>query len=47
MGARAATIATMQQDFAPAMTGLIDTDVEADLLDVADYRPHRPDELKA
>ncbi len=47
MGARAATIATMQQDFAPAMTGLIDTDVEADLLDVDDYRPHRPDELKA
>ncbi len=42
MRARATTVAGMQADFAPAMTGLIDTDVDADLLDVDDYRPHAP-----
>lgn len=47
MGARADTIAAMQADFAPAMTGLIDTDVDADLLDVDDYRPHPPLEYGA
>lgn len=47
MTARAATIARMQEDFAPAIDALIDTDVQADLLDVDDYRPHRPDDFKA
>ncbi len=42
MAARTAAIAAMQADFAPAMTGLIDTDVDADLLDIDDYRPHPP-----
>ncbi|MEG3163258.1 hypothetical protein U1701_01490 [Sphingomonas sp. PB2P19] len=47
MRARADTIAAMQADFGGAMTGLVDTDVDADLLDIDDYRPHPPSEHKA
>lgn len=42
MVARARSVDAMQAEFAPAMAGLIDTDVDADLLDEDDYRPHRP-----
>lgn len=40
-------IAVRQRSFAPAMAELIDTDVEADLLDVDDYRPKPPAEHQA
>lgn len=47
MVARARSVDAAQAAFAPAMTGLIDTDVDADLLDDDDYRPHRPTENPA
>ncbi|WP_242008266.1 hypothetical protein [Sphingomonas ginsenosidivorax] len=47
MTARATAIIAMQADFAPAMTGLADTDVDADLPDVDDDRPHPPAQQRA
>ena len=44
---RTATIAAAQAAFAPAMAALADTDVEADLLDIDDFRPHAPHEYEA
>jgi hypothetical protein len=45
--ARAVIIDTAQAAFAPAMAALTNTDVEADLLDVDDYRPHPPHQHRA
>ena len=45
--ARGASIAAAQASFAPAMAALADTDVDADLLDIDDYRPHPPHHYKA
>ncbi len=44
MQARDGAIAAMRDAFAPAMAALVDTDVDADLLDVDDYLPHPPPE---
>ena len=44
---RMAAIDAMGGSFATAMGALVDTDVEADLLDVDDYRPHPPRHDKA
>ena len=40
--ARTAAIAAMQGSFTASMAGLVDTDVDADLLEIADYRPKPP-----
>lgn len=44
---RAAHIGAAQAGFADAMGALTDTDVEAVLLDVDDYRPHPPHDMQA
>lgn len=45
--ARAARIDAMQGGFADAMAAIVDTDVEADLLDINDYRRTPPPEESA
>lgn len=45
--ARTAAIAAAQDGFGPAMSALADADVEADLLDIEDYRPQPPREFTA
>jgi hypothetical protein len=44
---RAEAVGAMAGAFPSAMAGLIDTDVDADLLDDDDYRPRRPHEHQA
>lgn len=41
---RAQQLAVRAEGFGPAMEAIADTDVEADLLDIDDYRPHPPPE---
>lgn len=44
---RACHVETLQAGLADAMAALVDTDVDADLLDVDDYRPHPPADEQA
>ncbi|KQT31438.1 hypothetical protein ASG29_15660 [Sphingomonas sp. Leaf412] len=44
VAARTAAIDARAGAYPAAMAALTDTDVEADILDVDDYRPHLPDE---
>jgi hypothetical protein len=44
---RSNDIMWQHRDFAPAMAALVDTDVDADLLDVDDYRPKPPRDEQA
>lgn len=44
-GTRAAAIAARADAYPRAMAALTDTDVEADVLDVDDYRPHFPEDI--
>ena len=39
---RAHHLAVRAMGFGPAMEAITDTDVEADLIDIDDYRPHPP-----
>lgn len=41
---RAYHLAASARNFGPAMEAITDTDVEADLIDIDDYRPHPPPE---
>ena len=44
---RAAAVAGLQAGFGEALAALTDTDVDADLLDIDDYRDHPPHDLQA
>lgn len=43
-GTRATIVAARADAYPRAMAALVDTDVEADALDIDDYRPHPPPE---